>query len=57
MQEVQDFPEKSHSKGANNMTHESAEPEVSVVSDSASSIPEELRSQYGISLVPHLGCK
>lgn len=34
------------------MTHESAEPEVSVVSDSASSIPEELRSQYGISLVP-----
>jgi DegV family protein with EDD domain len=52
MKEVMDSTEKSPRKEHDNVTNEKAEPQVSIVSDSASSIPEDLRSRYGISTVP-----
>ncbi|HHY45430.1 MAG TPA: DegV family protein [Firmicutes bacterium] len=52
VQELPDFSEKSLQKEHKDMTDEKAGPQVSIVSDSASSIPKELRRQYGISLVP-----
>jgi DegV family protein with EDD domain len=50
--EANDSTQKSRLKEHDNVTQETAEPQVAIVTDSASSLPEDLRRRFGISTVP-----